>query len=1154
MNNAAAVAVRPVHRTADMDYLIRFEDQILTLTEDTINTHYIAQNAVRNNKLSYFDIEFTQYKHSTLYLQVPFGKQLTTTRIAICPTHLLVACSCKQQTEKLCMHSHKILLALVGLRGADYFSRFCKPELFRLAEEYPDLFELKVSLEGIRFEQAKRLGSVYLPEKTNPSPQTELDDERAEQVISYDQFGYSLYTIFRQDHLPFLSGFTGQLLMDGTAIKSFGSIFQTSAAPEHLVFTDRQLLLNALGSQIQTLTERLTQVQPSDHTKNLETIVSELASHKSSELQINRRRLLDLWSRALPLLACERFVNRYSDGRRIKFGHKPKKGYTKPFPTSGSQPRLSFTLSRQKHCYRLRLQILKDAQPLDSFELYPARCPLFVFDKTSAEYLLISSPEDIDLIKLFRQTAYELTIMQMHLEHFNRSVFEYLTLHYPVKFDSFAKKEQTTLQIQHRQLRIFEHGDCFCFQPQIGYQENSFIPAFSRGTGWIQIKADQPAIFLRDKAGEVALCGLIRSLHADFAGQPSRNEDYFSLPKNTVFNSDCLADMLLSLKERNIIVTGIEDIAALSDCSNLVDIRMGIHADKDWFEITLHAACAQVPIKSDTLRHAVLENDGQLTLKDGRRARIPASWQRKLKAALSFAQPTKSGMRLSGFHSELVDRLYHESGQLRPHGFKENLENNAAKIQVVKDQPVPYNIRATLRAYQKDGFSWLMFLKDNGWGGILADDMGLGKTLQVLTLLQNVYQNGLKIRPSLLIVPTSLLFNWQQQAHRFAPDLRVVRYHGAQRQQKPARLESADLILTTYKTVLHDIELLRATEFEYVIADEAQAIKNPSSQRYKAVGSLDARFRLAMTGTPVENSGEDLYALMNFVNPGMLGSLKEFNRIISSKQQAEELDQLQKVISTFTLRRTKKQVAKDLPEKTEMVIYCEMEQPQRAVYESYRIRYQQALKEKINDPTAVGSRLYALSGLLKLRQICNSPALVEAGIERDSEPAKIRELIRRLNQITPYHKVLVFSSFTGFLSLIRRQLEISKIGYAYLDGKTREDQRSKMVELFQSDDDTRVFLISLKAGGTGLNLTAAEYVFLMDPWWNPAAESQAIDRCYRIGQTSNVMAYRMICRDTLEEKILNMQAQKRQLADELVVPTDGFLKSMRQQDILELFN
>lgn len=1151
MKNPVLKVVPPVQRTANVDYQVPFDDQNFTLTEQTIDAHHVLSNTVRNNKLSYFDITFVGYKDQVLDLQVPFGKLLTRLRITILPTHLLVCCSCNEHTEKLCAHAHKVLMTLVSRRDSDYFARFYKPDLFKLAEGYPDLFETKTSLEGIRFEAAKTLGTVYIPSQKISMPQSETVTDQ-HPTITHNQVGYSLYTIFRQEHFPFLAGFTGQLLNDGSAIKSISTIFQTSAAPEHIVFTDQQLMLNAIGSRIQTTTEQLLQIQEANTARSLEEVVAGYTTSGLSQIQTYRQRLLDLWSRAHPLLAGERFVNRYSDGRKIKFDHKPKKGYTKPFQAASSELGVSFTLTKQEACYRLQLHVLKDTNPLDYYELFPARSPLFVFDKRIGVYLLASTLRDIDLITSLTITEQVLTVMDIHFGHFNKSVLQFLTRHYPFQYDSVGA-DQRTLQVKQMQLRIFEHADSFCFQPQVDYGQELLVPTLSGGTSWIEIHG-QPVIFIRDKAKEAALSELVRSLHTDFASQTCKNEDCFSLPKTTTLNTGCLPDMLSKLKENQITVTGIEDIEALVDYMNLVDIRMDIHADKDWFEITLKASCSQIPISNEVLRHAILENDEQLSLKDGTHATIPASWQKKLKTVLSFSQPSKSGMRLSCFHAQLLDQLNDQSGQQGLQGFADNPKSHKTKIKVITDRKVPDNVRATLRAYQKEGFDWLMFLKDNGWGGILADDMGLGKTLQVLTLLQNVYKSGLHARPSLLIVPTSLLFNWQQEAEKFTPDLRVVRYHGAFRQQQASRLDSGDVILTTYKTVLHDIDILRHAQFEYLILDEAQAIKNSSSQRYKAISILDARIRLAMTGTPVENSGNDLYALMNFVNPGMLGSLRGFNKLLSNRAETDAVSYWQKVINTFILRRTKKQVAKDLPEKTEMVIYCEMETQQRAVYDAYRIRYQNAIKEKLSETGAVNSKLYALAGLLKLRQICNAPVLVEAQVEKEAEPAKIKELMRRLKEITPFHKVLVFSSFTGFLGLIRQQLEKYQLGYAYLDGKTKEDQRSKMVDLFQNDDHTRVFLISLKAGGTGLNLTAAEYVFLIDPWWNPAAESQAIDRCYRIGQENNVMAYRMICKDTLEEKILNMQAQKRQLADELVSSTDGVLKSFSEEDILELFS
>ncbi|TDE08536.1 DEAD/DEAH box helicase [Dyadobacter psychrotolerans] len=1154
MNKAARPDLALVERTADMDYIIPFGDDAFTLSEETIENHYIPVNAIRNNKLGFFDITFVKFCHPAIDLDVAFGKSVRRLHLTVYPSHLSVSCDCGGQSEKLCIHAYKTLVTLLDRRGQKYFSKFYKPEQLGLAEYYPEFFQVKTTIDGVSIQVCEQLGAVYIPDEISSDPKIQGCDKYLPEPVTHDQLGYCIYTIYRQDHLPFLAGFLGQLLNDGSDIKSFSTLFQTSAAPDPIEFTDQQLMLNAIGSQIQSVNEQLSQTEVENSTSNLTALAIKYNSPVVSKRDLLRQRLLDLWSRAHKLLSDERFVIRYSDGRKITYDHKPKKGYTRPFRAADSGLSITYTLTQHQGYFLLHLNLIVDGQILDSYELFPAKDPLFVLDNSSKMHVLPSNLRDLDLITALRETGFKLTVMDIHLQQFNAQVLRWVCLHYPVHFDFAIGLDQRDLVIEQRQVFIFQKGDMICFEPQVLYKDGIVLPVLTGGTGWFEFNKDRPVVFVRDKTSETELVDFIKTLHPNFASQSCKIWSYFSLPKNMVLQTGCLSDILSLLTENGITVLGLEDIAELSDYLNTVDIRLNIQADKDWFEITLKAACGAAVVSIEALREAVLENNCQLNFKNGTRAAISPTLQKKLRQVLSFGQTAKSGLRLSGFHYTLVDQLYDQQSQQELHQFVENCKKKAAYSKGLEDCAVPDSVQATLRPYQKEGYNWLMFLRNNGWGGILADDMGLGKTLQVLTLLQKVYHNGVHTRPSLLIVPTSLLFNWQQEAEKFTPDLRVIRYHGAFRQQHASQLDSGDVILTTYKTVLNDIDILKSVEFEYVILDEAQAIKNPSSQRYKAVSILDARSKLALTGTPVENSGSDLYALMNFVNPGILGNLRSFNRLLSPKAQTEDKTHLQKVINTFILRRTKQQVAKDLPEKTEMVIYCEMEKDQREVYEAYRVRYQDALKEKINETGSGNSKLYALEGLMKLRQICNAPALVNHQTDPAAVPAKIKELMRRLKEVTPHHKVLVFSSFTGFLGLIRQQLEKSQLGYAYLDGKTKEDQRSKMVDLFQNDDHTRVFLISLKAGGTGLNLTAAEYVFLVDPWWNPAAESQAIDRCYRIGQKNNVMAYRMICKDTLEEKILNMQVQKRQLADELVSSIDGVLKSLSAEDILELFS
>ncbi len=355
---------------------------------------------------------------------------------------------------------------------------------------------------------------------------------------------------------------------------------------------------------------------------------------------------------------------------------------------------------------------------------------------------------------------------------------------------------------------------------------------------------------------------------------------------------------------------------------------------------------------------------------------------------------------------------------------------------------------------------------------------------------------------------------------------------------------------------MRDIEWLHKYTFNYAILDESQAIKNPASRRYKAASLLNTANRLALTGTPIENSTFDLFAQMSFVNPGFFINIKSFKDNYSDPIDKEGDEQvameLQKLIKPFVLRRTKEQVATELPPKVEDIIYCEMPPAQRRVYEAYRNQYRDKLLRQIEEKGIAKSKFMVLEALTRLRQICDSPLLLNDENIAVKDSVKIQEIITHITDKTAQHKILIFSQFTSMLSLLKEELEQLGIYYEYLDGKSTSKQRETSVQHFQSDDDLRVFLISLKAGGTGLNLTAADYVYILDPWWNPAVENQAIDRIYRIGQDKKVFAYRMICKDTVEEKILNLQAKKKKIATDIIQTDEKIMKTLNVNDIKNL--
>jgi SNF2 family DNA or RNA helicase len=477
----------------------------------------------------------------------------------------------------------------------------------------------------------------------------------------------------------------------------------------------------------------------------------------------------------------------------------------------------------------------------------------------------------------------------------------------------------------------------------------------------------------------------------------------------------------------------------------------------------------------------------------------------------------------------------------------------------------PECFTGTLRGYQKDGLGWIHFLKKFGFGGCLADDMGLGKTVQVLALLEerrqersapvwdaakeNVSARNGAPGPSLVVAPKSVVFNWIQEAKRFTPQLKVLDHTGAGRLKPGEHFENYDLILTTYGTLRKDAVEFKDVQFDYCILDEGQAIKNANTQSAKAVRLIHANHRLVLSGTPVENHLGELWSLFEFLNPGMLGSATVFKLTASDARNPdpETRTLLGKALRPFILRRTKGQVACELPEKLEQTLYCDLDKRQRKLYNELRDHYRGTLLNRVARDGINKSKIQILEALLRLRQAACHPGLID-GSKKSLPSAKLEMLLPQLEQITEEeHKVLVFSQFTSFLAILREQLDKQKFSYAYLDGQTRD--RGAVVKQFQTDPDCRLFLISLKAGGLGLNLTAAEYVYLLDPWWNPAVEAQAIDRAHRIGQTRKVFAYRIIAKDTVEERVLELQQTKRDLADAIINADNSLIRNLAKEDL-----
>jgi SNF2 family DNA or RNA helicase len=503
-------------------------------------------------------------------------------------------------------------------------------------------------------------------------------------------------------------------------------------------------------------------------------------------------------------------------------------------------------------------------------------------------------------------------------------------------------------------------------------------------------------------------------------------------------------------------------------------------------------------------------------------------------------------LTLKKHHLALVKDL--ESGNLAKVSMSKKLEK-LRNFDQIENIPSPKSFIGELRPYQKAGFNWMNFLNAFKFGGCLADDMGLGKTVQTLALLQSMKDNG-EQTPSLLIMPTSLVYNWELEAQRFTPNLKVFNYTGTNRIKDVAQFDGYDIVLTSYGITRLDIDILKGFYFNYVILDESQTIKNPNSNISKCVKKLSSRNRLILTGTPLENSTLDLWSQMSFINPGLLGNQSffrnEFLTPIEKQNDQDKTKKLYSIIKPFILRRHKSQVATELPEKVESVKYCSMSNQQEERYEEVKSYFRNKILEEIESQGMNKSHMILLQGLTKLRQIANHPKMVDQDYLGDA--GKLDAVTRMImNAMSENHKILVFSQFVKHLSILSDFLKENNIDFAYLDGSTKD--RQVQVERFQNEENLKLFLISLKAGGLGLNLTKAEYVFLLDPWWNPAVEQQAIDRAHRIGQENKVFIYKFITKNTVEEKILKLQQKKVKLAADLITTEESFVKDLSKEDI-----
>ncbi|MDX1953616.1 MAG: SNF2-related protein, partial [Verrucomicrobiota bacterium] len=696
-------------------------------------------------------------------------------------------------------------------------------------------------------------------------------------------------------------------------------------------------------------------------------------------------------------------------------------------------------------------------------------------------------------------------------------------------------------------------------QLQFGYPDHVITVGVNDGAGgmWIPNRKDVMEYFVRDLTAEQEAKG--RLLRAGFEG-PQTGGIFHMKGQEQVITffarhfARLQSEWVVKLEER------LEKSAAqnIERIEPLLEVR---GSGEQWFDLQIgYRSSGGEQFSSADIQRLLRSGQSHTRLKNGRIAVIDTGAVEELQEVLLDCAPEQrqGGYRISSTHAGFFTGAVKELGAWKfdaPQQWRERagMQRGEIKPQV----PALGKLDGLLREYQKEGVAWLAFLRQNRFGGILADEMGLGKTLQTLALLQSnhLFGNGAR-GPSLVICPTSLVQNWEAEAKRFVPELRTLVLQGSNRQSRFSEVEKAHLVITSYGLVRRDAEEYRKVEFDTVVLDEAQHIKNRQTQNAQAVKMIRAGHRLALTGTPLENSVLDLWSMFDFLMPGYLGSAKDFKERyevpITRDKNVEAQKRLSRRVKPFLLRRLKKDVARELPDKIEQIAYCELTEAQRGLYQQMLETGREQISDSVRSQGIQKSRLLILNVLLRLRQICCDMRLLNLEkVEAENSSAKL-ELFNELLQeiIDGGHRVLVFSQFVRMLKLIEESLKEQEVRYSYLDGST--SNRAAVVNEFQTSREIPVFLISLKAGGVGLNLTAADTVVHFDPWWNPAVEDQATDRAHRIGQTRVVTSYKLITRGTVEEKIVSLQNRKREIIRGTLGSEEEFAAGLSWEELEEL--
>lgn len=706
----------------------------------------------------------------------------------------------------------------------------------------------------------------------------------------------------------------------------------------------------------------------------------------------------------------------------------------------------------------------------------------------------------------------------------------------------FLDEEGSLLTLEIQNVYETAHGEFYLAGPNPDFQTGSYT--FEGTTFLIRRHQDEEA-------------GLITQL-SEMRFQPRSSRLWFLEPEEAIA-------FLLDAYPRLVEKYRVYGEKALSRykvrlSQPVITAKVESNEEEKWFSLDIDVEYDGQKVPIDKIWKAWSQGKRYVQLKDGSYTSLPETWLERLGhklQALGLDPDKPPQKQFKQFEAPVLDSLLDDLPGAETDSFWNSLRDKIRTFREIRAVNAPRGLNATLRGYQMQGLAYLNFLREYGFGGILADEMGLGKTVQTLSFVQHMVESG-KIGPNLIVVPTSVLPNWEREAQKFVPELKRLIIYGTRREGMFKLIDESDLVVTTYALLRRDLEELQNHTFNCIILDEAQNIKNPNTITARSVRRIKADMRLCLSGTPIENNLFELWSLFEFLMPGFLGSQHAFQRGVIKPIKdgdCETLDYLRTRVRPFILRRTKSEVAKDLPPKIENTYYCALAEEQAELYTALARKLKEQVLADVDEKGLAKSQMSILDALLKLRQICCHPRLLKLdmpGFSTNLPSGKFDAFKDMITDIVEEgHKVLVFSQFVQMLHIIRSWLQISGTPFCYLDGTSKD--RFEQVDKFNNSPDIPIFLISLKAGGTGLNLTSADYVIHYDPWWNPAVESQATDRTHRIGQTRQVFSYKLICQNTVEEKILKLQDMKRGVA-EAIIPGQETWKSLTREDLEMLFD